>query len=260
MIFLIIFLSIFFTPSVVEAWGPLTHVYLANQVLDLGMTAVPAGIYALLKRYKNDFLYGNLSADIIFGKRFQILEKNSHSWKVAWRLLESAQTDPQRSFAYGYLTHLSADTVVHNLSETSLPFTYLEKKPYSRFLNGFTHQIFEIKSDSIIDKKYRRMLKGLDKIIQKRNDVFLENTLESVFFSFKTNKRIFKGFLILSRLPNYAPVSNFIDKRLPYEIPIKDIYKFQQESLNRMLELLKNGKNSKVLEDSPLRRFKRQYP
>lgn len=255
MFILICFLSILFVPSIAEAWGPVTHVYLGYQVLDMGAAIVPAGIYALLKKYKNDFLYGNLSADIIFGRRFQEPKKNSHSWDIAWRLFGSAKTDPQMAFAYGYLTHLSADTVVHNLEKTSLPFTPLEKKLYSRFLTGFTHPILEIKSDSIIDKKYRRILKGLDKMIQKRNDVFLEEMLESVFFSFKTNKRIFKGVLLLSRLNNYSPIFNFIDKRLPHEIPVTDIYKFQQESLKRIFELLKNGKKSDVLKKNPMKRY-----
>ncbi len=243
MFILICLLSVLFIPSIADAWGPLTHVYLGNQVLDLGAALVPTGIYSLLKKFKKDFLYGNLSADIIFGRRFQGIEKNSHNWDIAWKLIEVAKTDRQKSFAYGYLTHLCADTVVHNLKTTRLPFR---------------HPLLEVKADSIIDKKYRRTLKGLDKTMQKRNDVFLENMLESVFFSFKTNKRIFKGFLFLSRFPNYSPVSNFIYKRFPYEIPVVDIYDFQKESLKRMFELLKNGENSKVLKEHPLGRHLRK--
>jgi hypothetical protein len=238
MMFIVVFvLSIILIPSIAEAWGPITHVYLANQVLDLGIAALPAGIYNLLRKYRKDFLYGNLSADIILGKRFQGVEKNSHSWEIAWKLFELSETDQQRAFAYGYLTHLCADTVAHNLKYPLLPFT---------------HPALEIKSDTIIDKRYRKMLKRLDKTMQKRNDIFLEKTLESVFFSFKTNRRIFKGFLILSRLPNYTPVSNFIDRRFPYEIPVQDIYGFQDESLQRMFELLINGRDSKVMKKSPL--------
>ena len=46
-------------------------------------------------------------------------------------------------------------------------------------------------------------------------------------------------------------MSNFIDKRFPYEIPAEDIYDFQQESLSRMVELLRNGKDSEVLKKNP---------
>lgn len=239
MIFIVCFLTILLIPSVAEAWGPLTHVYLSSQVLNLGVSVVPAGIYSLIKKFRSDFLYGNLSADIILGKKFQEKEKNSHNWNIAWKLFDAAKTKRQKAFAYGYLTHLSADTVVHNLDMSLLPFK---------------HSLLEVKSDSLVDKKYRKMLKVLDKPLQKKHDVFLEDKLESVFFSFKTNKRIFKGFLALSKLPNYSPVSNFIDKRFPYEIPVKDIYNFQHESLVRMLELLKNGQNSRVLKKNPAKR------
>lgn len=236
-----IILSILFIPSLAEAWGPLTHVYLANQILDLGVTAVPATLYGLLKKYRKDFLYGNISADIILGRRFQGKRKNSHSWDIAWQLLDGARTEPQRAFAYGYLTHLCADTVAHNL-DPSLPFT---------------HPALELKSDSLIDKRYRKMLKRLDKPMQRRNDQILEKRLESVFFTFKTNRRIFKSFLVLSRIPSYTPVSNFIDRRLPYEIPVRDIYTFQHESLKRMFELLIKGKKSNVLKKNPIMRYRK---
>ena len=236
-------LSILLIPSIADAWGPLTHVYLGYQVIDIGAALIPAGIYTVLKKYKNDFLYGNLSADIILGRRFQGFEKNSHNWNIAWKLFGSAKTDRQKAFAYGYLMHLRADTVVHNLERPKLPFS---------------HSLLEVKSDSIVDKKYRGVMKGLDKYMQKKNDIFLEKRLESLFFSFKTNKRIFKGFLVLSRLPNFTPVSNFIDNRFPYEITVGDIYGFQQESLARMFELLNNGKDSSVLEEHPLGRYQRK--
>ena len=243
MLIITLLLSFIIIPSVADAWGPLTHVYLGYQVLDIGAALIPAGIYTILKKYRHDFLYGNLCADIILGRRFQGLEKNSHNWHIAWKLFESSKTDRQRAFAYGYLMHLCADSVVHNLKPDGIPFS---------------HSLFEIKSDSIIDKKYRRVLRKLDKAMQKKNDVFLERRLESLFFSFKTNKRIFKSFLVLSRLPNYAPVSHFIDHRFPYEITVSDIYSFQQASLGRMFELLNNGKDSEVLKEHPLGRYQRK--
>jgi hypothetical protein len=234
---IIFFFSILLLPSTAEAWGPLTHVYLGNQVLELGASLVPAGIYSILRKYKGDFLYGNLSADIILGRRFQVLHKNSHNWDIAWRLLEVARSEREKSFAYGYLTHLCADAVVHNLKGSGMPFI---------------HSVLEVKADSIVDKKHRRTLKRLDKLMQRRNDRLLENMIESVFFSFKTNKRIFKGVLFLSRFPNYSPVSRVIHRSFPYEVPVPDIHEFQQQSLENIFELLQNGEKSEVLKEHPL--------
>jgi len=239
----VLFLSVLFIPSFAHAWGPLTHVYLGYQVLDIGAALIPVGVYRILKKYKNDFLYGNVSADIIFGRRFQGDDKNTHDWQIAWKILDAARTDRQKAFAYGYLTHLCADTVVHNLKKSRMPFS---------------HPILEVKADSIVEKKYRTALKNLDKVMQKRHDIFLEDNLDSLLFSFKTNRRIFKGVLLLSRLPNYAPLSNFIDDRFPYEIPVMKIYNFRQESLARMLELLNNGRDSAVQQEHPLGRYKRK--
>lgn len=236
-------LSILLLPSIADAWGPLTHIYLGYQILDFGAALVPAGIYAIIKKYRSDFLYGNVSADIILGRRFQSFDTNSHSWEIAWKVLGSAKTDRQKAFAYGYLMHLCADTVAHNMERSKIPFI---------------HSILEIKSDSIIDKKYRRIMKRLDKRMQMKNDIFLEKRLQSLFFSFKTNKRIFNGILVLSRIPNYTPLSNFIDGRFPYEIPVEHIYTFQQEALTRMIELLKNGRDSEVLKEHPLGRYQRK--
>ncbi|HDO25701.1 MAG TPA: hypothetical protein ENG95_03525, partial [Nitrospirae bacterium] len=179
MLVVIFFISFLLIPSVAEAWGPLTHVYLANEVINMGMSVIPAGVYSILKRYKKDFLYGNLCADMIFARRFQPDEKNTHNWGLAWRLFEAAKTKRQKAFAYGYLSHLSADTVVHNLEKSFLPFK---------------HTLLEVKSESLIDKKYRKLLKTIDRPLQKRHDGFLEDYLESVFFSFRTNRKLFKSF------------------------------------------------------------------
>jgi hypothetical protein len=240
---LIVFLIIFFIPSIADAWGPLTHVSLGCQLFDLGPAIIPAGIYGILKKYKNDYLYGNLSADIILGRSFQGYETNSHSWQVAWKLMDASNTDRQKAFAYGYLMHLCSDTVVHNIKPNGVPFH---------------HSLLEMRSDSILDKKYRRKLKSLDKFMQKKHDLFMERRLESLIFSFKTNKRLFKGILLLSRLPNYTPVSNFLDNRFPNEIPIEKIYKYRAESLEKMIEVLNEGKASAVLKTNPLGRYNRK--
>jgi hypothetical protein len=223
-------------PSVAFAWGPLTHMYLGNELLSL-CSILPAGILEILRRYRKDFLYGNLMADIIIGKNYLPNDKNSHSWDVAFDLFKSARTRQQKAFVYGYMTHLAADTVAHNV--------------YTVDRKNFGHTVMEMKADSIIHKKYWLQAVAIEKKVQARNDYFLENALERCVFSFKTNKRIFRGILFFSVL-NQERVGNFLDRNLVTSFPAKKtLENLHQESLDKMIDLLQNGDNAEVVNVNP---------
>jgi hypothetical protein len=231
-------ISFLLVPSLAFAWGPLTHIYLGNEIFSLG-SLLPAGVYALIRKYRHDFLYGNLMADIIIGKKFLPEDKNPHSWDVGLSLLDSAKTKQQKAFVYGYMSHLAADTVAHG-----------------RFTNtkrNIGHTLVELRADSIIDKKYWFQAVTIDRKVQMRNDIFLERSLESAFFSFKTNKRIFKGMLLLSCF-NKERVGNFIQRNSfdPTVLTRKNIHKLQTESIDRMVDVLRNGKGAEVINESPM--------
>jgi hypothetical protein len=225
----IIFLTAGFIliPSFVFAWGPLTHLYLGNELLSL-TPLIPAGILGLLKKHKQDYLYGNLMADIILGKKYLPDDKSSHSWDVGLKLLDQAGTWPERAFAYGYLSHLAADTVAHETLTDDL--------------GNMGHTWIEMKADSLIDKTYWLQTITFSKAVRRRSDLLLENSLDSFIFSFKTNKRIYKSMVFLSLL-------NKKRKRGVDPALISDLH---DESLARMLDLLQNGTDASVLNRNPL--------
>lgn len=235
--FLRLFLVIFFIliPSLAFAWGPLTHVYLGSEIYYFG-SILPVWVLNLLKRYRGDYLYGNLMADIILAKNLLPLEKNSHSWEVAFSLLESAKKSSEKAFSLGYISHLAADTVAHSI--------------YTRRKN-IEHTFIELRADSLIDRKYWVQARGIDRVIQYRNDRFLESSLERVFFSFKTNKRIFRGMLFLSGL-NKEKFGNFIDRNLLIPVTKDDIKKLHEESLDSIVDVLRKGDRSAVLKKNPI--------
>lgn len=235
---LLLMISFILVPSFAFAWGPLTHVYLGNEIFSLS-SLLPAGVYAMIRKYRHDFLYGNLMADIIIGKKFLPEDKNPHSWDVALSLLDSARTQQQKAFVYGYMGHLAADTVAHG------SFTNTKK--------NFGHTLVELRADSIIDKKYWFQAITIDRKVQMRNDVFLERSLESAFFSFKTNKRIFRGMLLLSCF-NKERFGNFIQRNSldPTVLTRKNIRKLQIESIDRMVDVLCNGKEAETVNKSPM--------
>jgi len=237
--FLRLFLVIFFIliPSLAFAWGPLTHVYLGSEMYYLG-SVLPVWVFNLLKKYRGDYLYGNLMADIILAKNLLPLEKNSHSWEVGFSLLESSRKSSEKAFSLGYISHLAADTVAHGI--------------YTRRKN-IEHTVIELRADSLIDRKYWVQARGIDRVIQYRNDRFLEKSLDRVFFSFKTNKRIFRGMLFLSGL-NKQKFGEFIDRNLLIPFKKEDIMKLHEESLDRIVDVLRNGDRSAVLKKNPIAR------
>jgi len=227
MTFVFLVLVAVFSPSLASAWGPLTHIYLANEIYSYG-PLIPAGILSLIRRYRQDFLYGSVMADMILGKKYLPEDRSSHSWDVGWKLAAQARTGPEKAFVYGYLCHLAADTVAHE--------TLTEEKM------NVAHTWVELKADSLIDKVHWLQAVAISRVVQKRNDLFLESTLGSFIFSLKTNRRIYKGIVLLSLL----------NRKRKRGVDRDQIERLHDSSIGRMLDLLRNWRRSQVLDKSPL--------
>jgi len=227
MFFVALVAGFILVPSFAFAWGPMTHMYLGNELLSCA-SLLPAGIFALLKKHKQDFLYGNLMADMILGKKYLPDDKCSHSWDVGLNLLDQAKTWPERAFAYGYLGHLAADTVAHETLTDDL--------------GNLGHTWVEMKADSLIDKTYWLQTVMMKRSVRKRSDLLLENALDSYVFSVRTNKRIYKSMVFLSSL-------NKKRRRGLDESRILDLH---EESLSRMVDLLQHGTDSLILNKKTL--------
>jgi hypothetical protein len=227
MIFLLSLIGILFVPSFAFAWGPMTHIYLGSEIYSYA-PLIPAGIMTLLRQYRQDFLYGNLMADIILGKKYLPDDKSSHSWDVGLNLLQQAKKGTEKAFVYGYLSHLAADTVAH------------EALTEDKWDAG--HAWIEMKADSLINKAYWLESVTINKVVQNRNDRFLEGSLDRFIFSFNTNKRIYKGMVFLS----------VFNKQRKRGIDKKHIRTLHNESIAGIIDLLQNGENASVLNKSPL--------
>lgn len=226
---LFLIFAFLFIPDIAFGWGPLTHIYLGSEMFYMS-TILPAHLFYFLIKHREDFLYGNIVADIIFGKGLLPPEKNSHSWSVGFEMFDKAENDSQRAFVYGYLCHLASDTVAHEDLVTKV---------------GLSHTLLELKADRLIDSRYWLEAITINRTIQKRNDNFLKQSLESAFFSFKTNKRLFKGLIYLSIFNRNISQQSSI----PWS---REIKKLHEESLDRMLDVLIKGESSKVTKKKPL--------
>lgn len=109
--FLLLFL-IFPAPAL--AWGPGVHMITGNWVLQ-NLAFLPPEAAQALMRYPGQYLHGSLAADIFIGKGSKAKAGHSHNWESGLALLDKASNQRRLSYALGYLSHLAADTVAHNV-------------------------------------------------------------------------------------------------------------------------------------------------
>jgi hypothetical protein len=216
--------------------------YLGSEVLYLG-ALIPSAVFSLIRKYRQDFIYGNIMADIILAKRYMPAEKNSHSWPVALDMLDSAGTDYEKAFCLGYMSHLAADTVAHGT--------------YTAGRRNLEHAYLEYKADSLVGSSYRLQVLALSRRVQLRNDAFLEKSLDNVILSFKANRKIFKGFVALSLL-NRQRCGGFREGMLVKGGSADDLMELRRESIDRIVDVLSNGEGSEVLKKNPLHRHRKR--
>ncbi len=225
------------------AWGPATHVKLASDLMSqLGL--LPAAIASLIATHRRYFAYGNVASDTVLAKKMSKVKQICHRWTTGFSLLEAARTDPGRAFAYGYLAHLAADTVAHN---KFLP----RQMAVSRSTVTFGHIYWEIRADALIDKRHWRMLKRLVKGSYPEPETLLERHLLATMLSFRTNRVIFRQMNLLASERGWRRSVEFWSRISRHALPRDLVVEYQQESLDRIVDVLSHGAASAVLNEDP---------
>ncbi len=185
---LLIALAWLLVPEPVLAWGPGTHIALGETLLS-SLYLVPPAVRALLQRYPLHFLYGSIAADISFAKKYVPAGRHCHHWHVGEEILASADSEPLASVGYGYLAHLAADTVAHNVF---VPRRLL----LTSTTQAIGHAYWEHRMDVHVGDEFigqaRRLVVDND---HSEADALFDDVLSRTIFSFRTNRRIFRGMI-----------------------------------------------------------------
>jgi hypothetical protein len=187
-VFLISGLLLVLLPDPAWAWGPATHVFLGTSVLDSLSLLTPA-VRTLLAAHPYDFLYGSVAADISLAKKYVPEGRHCHSWNVGEEIFEVAETDRLRAVGLGYLSHLAADTIAHN---TFVPRQLL----LTSSTKALGHSYWEHRMDIQLGERYTRIARGVVMDYDhSAADSLFDRVLSSTLFSFRTNRRIFRGMI-----------------------------------------------------------------
>ncbi len=233
-------------PDVAHAWGPATHLELALTALN-NASAVSAPVRSLMEHFPYDFLYGNISADIIVGKNLVEELKHCHNWKAGFALLKNAKTGSQRAFAYGYLAHLAADTVAHN---HFIP----ERMLRSFSAKTLRHVYWEMRFDALADKRVWRLPKRIAAQAASDNDALLNATIEYAPFSFRTHKTIFSSIMSINRFKHWHRMLDLLSAASRWSLHKQERELYFNNSLDAVMELLESPLKARCLKKDPIGR------
>lgn len=242
-VLLLSFIIVLVMPDAAFAWGPATHLELGSTVLENTRLLIPPA-RALLEAYPYDYLYGNISADIVVGKNLVEELKHCHNWKVGFRVLKNAQSDSQRAFAYGYLSHLAADTVAHN---------HFIPEMLIRSFSGRTtrHIYWEMRFDALADTKVWQLPKKMVRKIHQDNDRLLDAIIEDTPLSFMTNKTIFSSVLSIQRVQQWHRMLNLLSSTSKWRLEKEEKERYFAASFEAIADMLTCAQKAHCIKKDP---------
>lgn len=230
-------------PGSAMAWGAATHVSLASDLLGQ-LQLLPVATAAILIRYRRDYLFGNIAADVVLVKKWSRVRQFCHHWATGLALLEEARSHQGRAFALGYLSHLAADTVSHN---KFLP----RQMTLTRTTLSFGHLYWEMRADSMVPPRYWEELRRLLRQVFDEHEACLHARFKDTFLPFTANWRVFYR---LNRFLGKRMWRKTLDRwynlsRWRLSEAMMDGYR--AECLERMRDVVARPHDSEVLHEDP---------
>jgi len=231
-------------PQEAQAWGPVTHLVHGATML-AGINTLPSALQEILRAFPDAYLYGCVGADIVQAKKFaRDLRYHCHSWNVGWQVLESAATGSERAFAYGYLTHLAADTYSHNY--------YVPLQLIASFrARALKHVYWEARFDALQREDDWKRLRDVVSRFYPDCDDLMERVVERTLFSFRTNKRIFNSVMALHRVEQWRKMMHRLGARSRYPLPPGDVVRYGDLCSHAALDMLTNGRKAACVRLDP---------
>ncbi|HEU0264542.1 MAG TPA: zinc dependent phospholipase C family protein [Geobacterales bacterium] len=230
-------------PSNAHAWGAGIHIQLGNAMLANAQFLSPQ-LAGLLSTYPFDFYYGCMAADIVVGKKFTHYLLHCHRWQIGFKVLEGARTDAQRACAYGYLSHLAADSIAHN---------YYVPIKIMRGFNTMTlkHAYWEMRFERFVDREMWEIARKVCQEHYQENDELLRSVLANTLFSFGTNKRIFNSIVLLSRLEKWQGVLRTLSDTSRFVLEEDDRSEYMILAEEAIIDLLNHGEDAQICRADP---------
>lgn len=232
-------------PEPVSAWGPATHVALGEALL-ASLYLLPPATRAILERYPLHFLYGSVAADISFAKKYVPAGRHCHDWSIGEEILASADSERLAAVGYGYLAHLAADTVAHNLF---VPRQLL----LTSTTQALGHAYWEHRMDMHVGEDFvslaRHIVMDHD---HSEADSLFDDVLSRTIFSFRTNRRIFRGMIQFQGHERWQKVFGQVLANSRFDLPDPTVDHYFELAFERVVGYLNERAESRAAEADPV--------
>ncbi len=225
-------------PEPVGAWGPATHVALGEALLG-ALYLLPPAIRAVLERHPRHFLYGSIAADISFAKKYVPEGRHCHDWSIGEEIFSSAESEALQAVGYGYLAHLAADTIAHNIF---VPRQLL----LTSTTQALGHTYWEHRMDLHVGEEFLRKARSIvvDHDHSEADELF-DDVLSRTIFSFRTNRRIFRGMIRFQGHERWQRVFEQVLANSRFDLPDPVVDRYFEVAFDYVVEYLTRRTGSK---------------
>jgi hypothetical protein len=179
-----------------------------------------------------------MAADISFAKKYVPAGRHCHYWHVGEEILEEARNDRLRAVAYGYLSHLAADTIAHNYF---VPRQLLLTSSTKALGHGYWEHRLDTQLGEPFGSIARNVVMDYD---HSEADHLFDSVLSGTIFSFETNRRIFRGMIRMQDNDRWKSVFDRVLQKSRWDLNGTTIDAYTSRAFDYVIDYMLRGRDS----------------
>ena len=237
----ILFVALF--PNDAFAWSHVTHIQLARTILETqrDFLAMFAGC---ILQFPQAFWYGCVAPDRFLAKNLKQPREHTHGWSRAFAMFRAAGSDELKSFSYGYLAHLAADVVAHNVF---VPAKIMQEGATSR-----RHAYWELRFEKYQPQEAWKLAHEVQAYPdQELFNHFMEMFQSPSLFSFNINMRLTRQAFRFLGTPSAQRFVKRIGRRTAPSLEEQEVQLYTRLCVECILDVIRYGEYGRCADVDP---------